>query len=214
MALLVNEIFHSIQGESLNSGRPCIFIRLTGCNLRCRYCDTTYAYDEGDSMTIEDIANQISFYQCNLVEVTGGEPLLQPETIPLLDHLLSIGYEVMLETNGSIDVSRVPVQCMKIVDVKCPSSGESHNNHYDNMHCLSPQDQIKFVIGDRNDYEFAKNLLKNEILSIPMHHVLFSPASDELSQKTLADWIVSDNLKVRFHMQLHKTLWPNVTRGK
>jgi 7-carboxy-7-deazaguanine synthase len=214
MPLLVNEIFYSIQGESLNNGRPCVFVRLTGCNLRCRYCDTTYAYEEGKSMSIPDIMQRVASFQCNLVEITGGEPLLQPEASSLMEHFLNAGYEVMLETNGSFDISMVPARCMKIVDMKCPSSGESHNNDYENMRRLSPQDQIKFVIGNREDYEFAKSAIDNETPAVPMHHVLFSAVADELPQSALADWILADNLQVRFHMQLHKTLWPNIIRGK
>jgi 7-carboxy-7-deazaguanine synthase len=214
MPLLVNEIFYSIQGESLNNGRPCVFVRLTGCNLRCRYCDTTYAYEEGKSMSIPDIMQRVASFQCNLVEITGGEPLLQPEASSLMEHFLNAGYEVMLETNGSFDISMVPPRCIKIVDMKCPSSGESHNNDYENMRRLSPQDQIKFVIGNREDYKFAKTVIDNETPAVPMHHVLFSAVADELPQSALADWILADNLQVRFHMQLHKTLWPNIIRGK
>lgn len=165
-------------------------------------------------MTIAQIAEKVTSYECRLVELTGGEPLLQPETIPLLKHFLSLDYEVMLETNGSIDIQQVPTQCMKILDVKCPSSGESHNNLYENLQFLSPRDQIKFVIANQKDYEFAKKVLQKESISIPMHQVLFSPSSEELPPNILADWILEDHLQVRFHLQLHKTLWPNETRGK
>jgi 7-carboxy-7-deazaguanine synthase len=214
MSLIVNEIFYSIQGESLNSGRPCVFVRLSGCNLRCRYCDTTYAYEEGKSMHIATIMQRVASFQCNLVEITGGEPLLQPEAPSLMEHLLDADYEVMLETNGSFDISSVPARCMKIVDMKCPSSGESNKNDYENMRRLSPQDQIKFVIGNRDDYEFAKTVIDNEAPCVPMHHILFSTVADDLPQSALADWIVADHLQVRFHTQLHKTIWPNISRGK
>lgn len=214
MPLLINEIFYSIQGESLNSGRPCIFIRLSGCNLRCRYCDTTYAYEDGKWMSTLDILEQAASFRCNLVEITGGEPLLQPEAPSLMALFLDSGYEVMVETNGSLDISVVPSQCMKIVDMKCPSSGESNKNDYENMARLSPQDQIKFVIGNRSDYEFARSVIEKKPPFLPMHHILFGPVANELSPGILADWILADHLPVRFHTQLHKAIWPNESRGR
>lgn len=214
MSLRVNEIFHSIQGESLYSGRPCVFIRLTGCNLRCTYCDTTYAYDEGKSFEIEELLETVRHFGCSLVEVTGGEPLLQAGTPELIDRLLSIGNEVMLETNGSLDISTVNPDCIKIVDVKCPSSGESEQNRTENFSLLTDRDQVKFVIGDATDYDYAKKTLNLLPPHLQQHHVLFSPVSSILTPNILAQWILRDHLSVRLHLQLHKFIWPDVERGR
>jgi len=214
MTLLVNEIFYSIQGESLNAGRPCVFVRLTGCNLRCHYCDTTYAYEAGTLTSIREILREVEKFNCPLVEVTGGEPLSQSDTPILIGRLLNAGYEVMLETNGSFDVSSIDPRCMKILDIKCPSSGESSKNHYENLPLLTALDQVKFVIGDRVDYEFAKKTLDVLPRVLCTHHLLFSPVSETLALKTLSEWILQDNLPVRLHIQLHKFIWPEVTRGK
>ncbi|MBU4126432.1 MAG: radical SAM protein, partial [Proteobacteria bacterium] len=158
MSLIVNEIFYSIQGESIYSGIPCVFIRLTGCNLRCSYCDTAYAYYEGVELRIEEILSRVDNYKCPLIEITGGEPLLQGDTPLLIDRLLEKKYEVLLETNGSIDISVVDNRCIKIVDIKCPSSGENDKNDLENLKRLNQKDQIKFVVGNREDYEFAKEM--------------------------------------------------------
>ncbi|NNF99262.1 MAG: radical SAM protein [Desulfobacteraceae bacterium] len=209
----VNEIFYSIQGESLYAGRPCVFIRLTGCNLRCTYCDTTYAYEEGKEHSLKDIVRRISAYGCNLVEITGGEPLLQDETGPLVSHLLAKGFEVLLETNGSRDISGVDADCIKIVDIKCPSSGEHDKNDMDNLVRVSPADQLKFVIGDRHDYEFAKSVLAIPPPRIPRDHILFSPVHGRIPADELASWILEDRLETRLHLQLHKLIWPDMERG-
>lgn len=214
MSLLVNEIFHSIQGESLHSGRPCVFVRLTGCNLRCTYCDTTYAYEEGTRFKIDKILGTVQKYGCSLVEVTGGEPLLQPQTPELIDRLLSIGHEVLLETNGSLDISPINPECIKIVDVKCPSSGASEENRIENFSFLTDRDELKFVIGDASDYDYAKKILNVLPRHLQHHHVLFSPISSVLSPDILGDWILRDRLSVRLHLQLHKYIWPNVERGR
>jgi 7-carboxy-7-deazaguanine synthase len=214
MTLIVNEIFYSIQGESLNAGRPCVFVRLAGCNLRCNYCDTTYAYEEGTSASIREIIREVEQFDCPLVEVTGGEPLSQSDTPLLISQLLDAGYEVMLETNGSLDVSSVDPRCMKILDIKCPSSGESSKNRYENLPLLTASDQVKFVIGDRTDYEFAKKTMGILPRVLRTHHVLFSPVSGMLPLDTLAKWILQDNSPVRLHVQLHKFIWPEVTRGR
>jgi 7-carboxy-7-deazaguanine synthase len=214
MALLVNEIFYSIQGESLNAGRPCVFVRLTGCNLRCRYCDTTYAYEEGENRGIREIIREVEKYGCPLVEVTGGEPLSQPDTPNLIDRLLDAGYETMLETNGSLDISSVDTRCMKILDIKCPSSGESAKNRYENLRLLTASDQVKFVIGDLEDYEFAKKKMGIIPRILCPDHVLFSPVSKTLPLELLAEWILRDNLPVRLHAQLHKMIWPEAIRGR
>jgi 7-carboxy-7-deazaguanine synthase len=214
MTLLVNEIFHSIQGESLYGGRPCVFIRLTGCNLRCTYCDTIYAYDEGNRRDIDEIVEAVQTFGCPLVEITGGEPLLQPETPHLIDRLISAGHEVMIETNGSIDISPVSTDCTRIVDVKCPSSGASEYNRTENFSLLTCRDQLKFVIGDEADYDYARGMLSKLPTHFHHHHVLFSPVSDILPFHVLGEWILRDGLAVRLHLQLHKIIWPDVERGR
>ena len=213
MTLLVNEIFYSIQGESIHSGRPCIFVRLTGCNLRCSYCDTRYAYEQGVNMEITEIINRIAAHRCRLVEITGGEPLLQSQTPILIYRLLENGYEVMLETNGSLDISSVDGRCIKIVDIKCPTSGESDKNDLGNLKRLGSKDQVKFVIGDRSDYKYAKVTMDSISPDFPEEQILFSPVSGEITPSQLAEWILEDSLNVRLHLQLHKIIWPDKERG-
>jgi len=213
MTLLVNEIFYSIQGESTYSGRPCIFVRLTGCNLRCSYCDTRYAYEQGVNMEITEIINRIAAHRCRLVEITGGEPLLQSQTPILIYRLLENGYEVMLETNGSLDISRVDGRCIKIVDIKCPTSGESDKNDLGNLRRLGSKDQVKFVIGDRSDYKYAKVTMDSISPDFPEEQILFSPVSGGTTPSQLAEWILEDSLNVRLHLQLHKIIWPDKERG-
>ncbi|MFC1516386.1 radical SAM protein [Thermodesulfobacteriota bacterium] len=213
MPLMVNEIFHSIQGESVNSGRPCAFIRLTGCNLRCTYCDTTYAYEEGKVIKISEIIDEIAVYQCPLVEVTGGEPLFQKETPELIYRLLENGYEVMMETNGSLDISSVDDRCMKIVDIKCPGSEMSEKNDLENLKRLRPTDQVKFVIGNREDYLFAKGFVDSELNGFPGSHILFSPVYGIMPPDKLVKWILDDHLNVRLNLQIHKMIWPLEQRG-
>ncbi len=213
MSLLVNEIFQSIQGESLYSGLPCIFIRLTGCNLRCSFCDTEYAWSEGDRLGIDEILAIVNDFKGNLVELTGGEPLVQPETPLLIQRLIEKGYTVLIETNGSLDISVLPEGCIRIMDIKCPSSGESEKNDYTNINTLTPGDQIKFVIRDRDDYVFAVNILGEHKPNMPTANILFSPQADTLPPHQLAEWIVSDGLGVRLHLQLHKVIWPDIERG-
>ena len=213
MSLTVNEIFYSIQGESLLCGRPCVFVRLTGCNLRCSYCDTRYAYKEGVKMTIDQIREQVATYACRLIEVTGGEPLLQAETPRLILELLKSGYEVMMETNGSLDITDVDHRCIKVVDVKCPTSGESGKNDLNNFERLNPSDQVKFVIGNRMDYDYAKEIIAANEVGLPMSQVLFSPVSGVMAPARLAKWILDDHLDVRLNLPLHKVIWPNRNRG-
>lgn len=213
MRLTVSEIFYSIQGESLYAGLPCAFIRLSGCNLRCRYCDTTYAYDAGAPMAIKDIIQEIEAFQCPLIEVTGGEPLLQSETPGLITKFLDRGYKVLLETNGTMDIRPVDSRCIKIVDIKCPGSGESSKTNFSNLNRLRSIDQIKFVITDRTDYDYAKNLLIDKWQENPPVSVLFSPASGMLDPASLAEWILADRLTVRLQLQLHKIIWPSAERG-
>ena len=214
MTLKVNEIFYSIQGESSYAGRPCVFVRLTGCNLRCSYCDTQYAYEEGEVLEIVEIIDRVASYNCRLVEVTGGEPLIQTETPALISRLLDEGYEVLLETNGSQDIRQVDVRCVKIVDIKCPSSAGADKNDFKNLNRLSDKDEIKFVIGDKGDYEYAKEklaLLKSNPQTTQTVH--FSPVFGKLEPKDLAEWIKEDRLDVRLHLQLHKIIWEPDQRG-
>ncbi len=214
MSLNVNEIFFSIQGESSYAGYPCVFVRLTGCNLRCSYCDTVFAYEEGESVETGDILARVRRYCCPLVEITGGEPLLQEETPLLIRTLLDAGYRVLLETNGSRDVSAVDVRCVKIVDIKTPSSGEEKRNDLKNLERLGPRDEIKFVIGDRADYEFARGITGSLEGSAGDGRIVhFAPVFGVLEPRMLAAWMLEDNLAVRLQLQLHKIIWPAGARG-
>ncbi len=213
MTLNVNEIFFSIQGESTYAGRPCVFVRLTGCNLRCGYCDTRYAYDEGERLSIDAIIEAVSAHGVPLVEITGGEPLLQPETPELIDRLLADGFEVLMETNGSFDIGRVNAACVKIVDIKCPASGESHTTDLTNLDRLGSRDEIKFVLSGRNDYEYARDLIREHETALAGHPVLMSTVAGVLSPAQLAQWILEDRLDVRLQLQLHKFIWPETMRG-
>ena len=212
--LRVNEIFYSIQGESSYAGCPCVFVRLTGCNLRCSYCDTQYAYDAGTDLTVAEIVAKVATYGCALVEVTGGEPLLQSDTPVLIAELLDLGHSVLLETNGSRDISVVDPRCIRIVDVKCPSSGAAETADSANIERLRAHDEVKCVIGDRRDYEFAKAVLERIQASCPEPPtVLFSPVFGLLDSRQLAQWIVADRLAVRLNLQLHKYIWDPDQRG-
>jgi 7-carboxy-7-deazaguanine synthase len=212
--LKVNEIFYSIQGESTYAGKPCVFIRLAGCNLRCSYCDTKYAYYDGEKLDIHEVINKVALYGCPLVEVTGGEPLLQEETPYLISQLLGKGYKVLIETNGSHDISRVDGRSVRIVDIKCPSSGEKDRNDLTNLNRLRDEDELKFVIGSREDYDYAKDILSlighGSSGKIAVH---FSPSFGRMEPKELAGWILNDRLNVRLHLQLHKYIWPPGQRG-
>ncbi|MCH7521312.1 MAG: radical SAM protein [Candidatus Marinimicrobia bacterium] len=210
--LKVNEIFHSIQGESSHAGRPCVFVRLTGCNLRCTWCDTEYAFYEGEDLTVDQVLERVAAYGCRLVEVTGGEPLMQPGAIELMGRLLKDGYEVLLETGGSLPIGRVPRDVIKIVDFKAPSSGMVKKNLWSILDDLAPQDEIKFVIGDRADYDWAKAALEQHD-HLGRHTVLFSPVFGRLEPQTLSEWILGDRLPVRFQLQLHKIIWEPDLRG-
>jgi 7-carboxy-7-deazaguanine synthase len=210
--LQVNEIFHSIQGESTHAGRPCVFVRLAGCNLRCEWCDTAYAFHEGTPMTVEEVVRRVAAFGCPLVELTGGEPLLQPDAIPLLRALLATGVEVLLETSGSLPIDGVPEGVARIVDVKCPGSGESAKNLWENLDALRPGDELKFVIRDRDDYDWAVERVRARRLDLRCP-ILFSPVEDVLDPARLAAWILEDRLPARLQVQLHKVLWPDVLRG-
>ena len=211
--LTINEIFHSIQGESTHAGRPCVFVRLTACDLRCSWCDTTYAFHEGQKMSIEDVVTRVKSYECEVVEITGGEPLLQKEVYPLMRRLLDDGFTVMLETGGHRSIAEVPADVVRVMDVKCPGSGESDRNDWNNMDHLTARDEVKFVIRDRGDYEFARQVLGKYALIGRVAAVLLSPVHGELDPKLLAAWILEDRLHVRMQLQLHKYIWDPATRG-
>lgn len=210
--LRVNEIFHSIQGESTQAGRPCVFVRLTGCNLRCVWCDTEYAFHEGETLALDEVLERVKAFDCRLVELTGGEPLLQPEAIPLMERLLERGFEVMLETGGSRPIEAVPAGVRRIVDVKCPASGECEANRWENLADLRAGDELKFVVADRADYEWARGVLDERTLA-PEVVVLFSPVEGKLDPAQLADWLLADGSGARLQLQLHKQLWPAALRG-
>jgi 7-carboxy-7-deazaguanine synthase len=222
--LRVNEIFHSIQGEGTRAGRRCVFIRLTGCHLRCTYCDTEYAFFEGEWMTLEQILERVRSYACPFVEVTGGEPLLQPAVYSLLERLLAEFETVALETSGAVSIEGVDPRVVRIVDVKTPSSGESDRNHWPNLDLLTPNDEAKFVIGTREDYEWSRAIVARYGLTRRCP-VLFSPvinpeglrdlllARGRLDPQQLAEWILEDHLNVRLNVQVHKFIWSPETRG-
>ena len=210
--LKINEIYASIQGESSHTGLPCIFIRLTGCNLRCTWCDTAYAFHKGDDLTVEETIQKVETFSLPLVEITGGEPLMQEEVYPLMDKLLETGYRVMLETGGALPIDKVPEKVIKILDIKCPGSGEDKKNHLKNLKLLAPHDEVKFVLLDRADYEWSRDLLKK--LALPSSiQILFSPVFDKLDLKDLSEWILEDRLPVRLQTQLHKVIWNKNATG-
>jgi 7-carboxy-7-deazaguanine synthase len=211
--LTVNEIFHSIQGESTRAGDRCVFVRLTACDLRCSWCDTPYAFYEGRKMSVDDVLSAVEGYGCPLVEITGGEPLLQEGVYELMDRLLAAGHTVLLETGGHRPIDRVPVSVVKIVDVKCPGSGEADKNCWSNLDRLAPHDEVKFVVLDRADYEFARDVVARTRLSSRAAAILFSPVHDVLDPQTLSEWVLADRLPVRVQLQLHKLIWSPTTRG-
>ena len=212
MSLKVNEIYFSIQGESTYAGRPCIFIRLTYCNLRCTYCDTEYAFYKGKDMEISEIMTKIKQWNCRLVEVTGGEPLFQDECIELLNEILKENYEVMLETGGSLPIYKVPEEIIKIVDFKCPSSGMKKHNLWSIVNDLMAHDEVKFVIGNREDYEWAKDKIEVYQLSEKCT-ILLSPTFNKIDPDMIVEWILEDSLPVRFQMQIHKFIWEPESTG-
>ena len=211
--LTINEIFYSIQGESSYTGRPCVFVRLTGCDLRCVWCDTPYAFDEGRKMSVDTVAAAVDAYGCALVEITGGEPLRQADVYPLMDRLLGSGRTVLLETGGHVDVSAVPAAVVKVIDVKCPGSGEVAHNDWDNLGRLASHDEVKFVIRDRTDYEFARDVVRRYQLGQRCAAVLLSPVHRVLDPQLLAAWSLEDRLPARLQIQLHRYLWGDTARG-
>ncbi|MCH9648588.1 MAG: 7-carboxy-7-deazaguanine synthase QueE [Deltaproteobacteria bacterium] len=209
--LKVNEIFYSIQGESTFAGLPCVLVRLTGCQMRCSWCDTPYSFYEGEWQSLDQILTTVAAFNCPLVELTGGEPLLQPGAETLLTTLCDAGYRVLLETGGGLDISRVDPRVHRIVDVKCPGSGEMENNHWPNLDHLSDRDELKFVVADRRDYEWARDLVSGRPLGCSAIH--FSPVHGSVEATELAEWVLEDQLPVRVQLQLHKFLWGAETRG-
>ena len=212
MSLKVNEIYYSIQGESTHVGRPCIFIRLTYCNLRCTYCDTEYAFYEGKDIEIPEIMAKIKQWNCNLVEVTGGEPLFQDECIYLLNELRNQNYEVLLETGGSLSISDVPIEIVRIVDFKCPSSGMEKKNLWSIVNDLQPHDEVKFVIGDREDFDWAKEMLNKYSLNEKCS-ILFSPTFGKIDPSLIVEWILEGDIPVRMQLQMHKHIWESEGKG-
>lgn len=210
--LKVNEIYYSLQGESTKAGEPCIFVRLTYCNLRCSYCDTEYAFYEGKEMQLNDIISEIEKFDCNLVEITGGEPLVQSESLELMEKLCDMGYEVLLETGGSLPIKNVDKRVKIILDLKTPSSLMEQKNKYSNLDFIKPFDEIKFVIGNYEDYLWSKEIIINYNLS-QKAIVLFSVVFGKLKPIQLTEWILKDNLKVKFQLQMHKYIWEPETKG-
>ena len=208
----ITEIFFSIQGESSHAGKPCVFVRLTGCSLRCVYCDTTYSYAGGQEMPLEGVLAEVGRHPAKLVEVTGGEPLEQDEVYPLMNSLLDRGYSVMLETGGHVSIERVPKPVIKIIDIKCPGSHEGHTVCWENIDLAAPHDEFKFVISTRADYDWSKAVYL-EKLRHRSNVVLFSPSHDELPPVNLARWILDDGLPVRLQLQIHKYIWGSEARG-
>jgi 7-carboxy-7-deazaguanine synthase len=210
--MVINEIYPSIQGESSYMGIPMVFIRLAYCNLRCRWCDTAYAFEDGKEMSIDAILEAVAAYKLTHVEVTGGEPLIQKETPELLQRLIDAEYTVLLETGGSRDIQVVPDGVVRIIDIKCPGSRESERNLWENIEHLNPSDQLKFVLADRRDYDWAREILQRHSLA-DKAEVLFSPVYGEMDPKDLTRWILDDTLPVRVQVQLHKFIWPAEERG-
>jgi 7-carboxy-7-deazaguanine synthase len=224
----ITEIYKSIQGESTHAGLPCVFVRLTGCNLRCSWCDSEYTFTGGQRRTVEEVATEVERLSPGggLVEITGGEPLLQErEVVPLMQRLLDAGYTLLLETSGERPLERVPRQVIKIVDVKCPNSGEPDTFHMDNLGTLNPRDEVKFVLSDRADYEFARDFVRHHNLDQRVNAVLFSPAFSKqasgardasaclLDPRELADWILADGVPARLGLQIHKFIWDPAMKG-
>jgi len=211
--LTINEIFHSIQGESRRAGEPCVFVRLTACDLRCSWCDTAYAFYEGAKRSIDDVVATVEQYGCPLVEITGGEPLLQEDVYPLMDRLLASGHTVMIETGGHRPIARVPQDVLKIVDVKCPGSGEAHRNCWENLDVVGLHDELKFVLADRADYDYAVDIIRRHALIGKVGAIHFSPVHGVLDSRVLSEWVLADRLAVRVQLQLHKFIWSPETRG-
>jgi len=211
--LTINEIYHSIQGESTWAGWPCVFVRLTYCNLRCNYCDTEYAFYEGIKTSLGDIFSAVTAYRCPLVEITGGEPLLQKNVQPLMSMLCDSGYTVLLETSGAHNISKVDPRVHRIMDLKTPGSGEVDRNLWSNIDNLTARDEVKFVIGSQEDYDWSRDKVQRYDLSSRCRAVLFSPIFGRIDPRQIVEWILADNLNVRFQLQMHKFIWRATQRG-
>nr|WP_320016307.1 radical SAM protein [uncultured Desulfobacter sp.] len=213
MSLNICEIFYSLQGESTRVGLACVFVRLSGCNLSCSWCDTTYAATQSVSMTINQILDQVSAFKCPMVEITGGEPLIQSETPALISALLEKGFQVLLETNGSLNIASVDPACIRIMDIKCPLSGEAGSFLFDNFNHMTAQDEIKFVVGSRQDYEYAASVIKTNLANHPREKIHISPVFGRIELSDLAAWILKDRLGARLSLQQHKIIWDPDLRG-
>jgi 7-carboxy-7-deazaguanine synthase len=211
--VLIHEIYVSVQGESTHVGRPCVFVRLTACDLRCTWCDTPYAFTGGRKMTIDEVVAAVETFRCPLVEITGGEPLLQADVIPLMERLLAAGHEVLIETGGHRPIAPLPAGVAAIIDVKCPGSGEAAKMHWANLDALRPHDEVKFVIRDRADFDYACDVVRRYDLTSRAAAVLFSPVHGVLAPAELTAWILTSHLPVRLQLQQHKYIWAPETRG-
>ena len=211
--ITINEIFYSVQGESTYAGRRCVFVRLTACDLRCSWCDTPYAFHEGRKRSLDDVLAEVDRFDCDLVEVTGGEPLLQEGVYPLMDALLERGKKVLLETGGHRSTARVPEPVVIIVDVKCPGSNEAAKMDWQNLERLRPHDEVKFVIKDRADYQYARQVIGKYELAARAAAIHMSPVHGVLNPRELSEWVLADGLPVRVQLQLHKYIWDPATRG-
>src|SRR3954467_10558889 len=211
--LTINEIYESIQGESTWAGERCVFVRLTFCDLRCNYCDTEYAFYEGEKISLAQITDRVTSFKCPLVEITGGEPLVQPNVVPLMSILCDAGMTVLLETSGGHDISKVDPRVHRIMDLKTPGSGEVEKNLWSNIEHLGEGDEVKLVIGSREDYEWSKEKIERFSLTKRCHAVLFSPIFGRIDPREIVDWILADNLDVRFQLQMHKFIWAPTKRG-
>ena len=210
--LVINEIFFSIQGESTRAGQPCVFVRLTGCDLRCSWCDTAYAFEEGSEMSFDEILAKVKSYNCKLVEITGGEPLAQENVLLLMKQLCDAGYNVMIETGGHRDITKIDPRVKRIMDIKCPGSKMEKRNRWENIPLLTANDEIKFVLSDEADYEWAKQIMQQ--YQLPSRcTILFSPVFGSLNNRELAEWMLRDNVKATYQLQLHKYIWDPTTRG-
>ena len=212
-ALTINEIYHSIQGESTWAGRPCVFVRLTFCDLRCNYCDTDYAFYEGKKQNLKEIVETVAAFRCPLVEITGGEPLLQKNVLPLMSMLCDSGYIVLLETSGAHDISKIDPRVHRIMDLKTPGSGEADKNLLSNIDHLTLRDEVKFVMGSREDYEWSRDKVQHYDLPSRCKAVLFSPIFGRIDPRQIVEWILADKLNVRFQLQMHKFIWSPTQRG-
>jgi 7-carboxy-7-deazaguanine synthase len=213
LRLKINEVYLSVQGESTWAGLPCVFVRLTGCDLRCTYCDTEYAFYEGGRRTLGDILREVLAFDCSLVEITGGEPLLQKNVLPLMTALCDAGHTVLLETSGAQDISEVDPRVHRIMDLKTPSSGEVEKNMYSNVARLSQRDEVKFVIGSREDYEWTRRQINAYRLAERVNAVLLSPVFGSIEPRQIVVWMLADRLPARFQLQIHKFIWEPRTRG-